>query len=90
MIEMIKLKKHRSTLNMSNSRRKARGRIRKPSQPRKGIEKHHLVCIARDKVMTRRPLLEDTFGVETKEIQHKGKEEDSGNNAARPWIKFRQ
>jgi len=53
MIEMIKPRKHRSTLNMENSRRKARGRLRRPSQPRNRLEKHHLACIAREKVMMR-------------------------------------
>jgi len=53
MIDMIKPKRHHSNLNMENSRRKEKGRIRRLLQPRKGTEKHCLALIAINMVMTR-------------------------------------
>jgi len=50
---MINPRKHRSTLNMTSSRRKARGRLRRLSQPRKRMKKHKFSRIAREVVMTR-------------------------------------
>ena len=70
MTEMVKPKRRHSNLSMENSKIMEKGRIRRLSQPRKGMKRHHLALIARKMVMMR-TTAGSYIGAETEEIQWK-------------------